>query len=320
MTEPRLSVVVVSPEGGEGVRRLMDRLAAQTIARDIEVLVAVPPGAPADAAPEWAGRFHAVRFVTAEIATSATARVPAIRAARAPYVALAEDHCFPVRDDWAGLLVAGLEQGHAAVGPVVGNANPGTVTSWAVMASEYSPWFHAPAPREAEHLAGHNTAYERDTLLAYGERLLPLLEAEYVLHRDLRARGRTLLLDPRVRVEHLNYSFPRRALKLAFLSSWMFAASRSREWSPWRRALYAAASPAIGPRRLPTVLRQSWRAPQHRRDILRASPMLAAILFVGGLGEGIGYAFGDLGRRSSLARLEYHRWRNMKPGEVALAR
>ncbi|MDB2407374.1 hypothetical protein N9W17_02435 [Jannaschia sp.] len=317
---PDLSVVVVSPEGGAGIARLMRRLRTQSIAAQLEILICVSIEATETVPPDWEAAFHSVRFIPADLTSSARARVPAIHAARAPCVALAEDHCFPVDDTWAERLLDGLRQGHAAVGPRIRNANPGTATSWALLMAEYSPWIAGGAARQMDLLPGHNSAYDRAVLLSFGNTLPALLEAEFLLHRALRAQGRTLLHDPRIEVEHLNHSLPLAALKLSFMSGWMFAASRSKHWTGAHRAVYAVAGPLIGVRRFPRVMRQSLGDPVQRGDILRALPMMAAILMASGLGEGIGYAFGDGGRRAALSRMEYHRWRNMRPEEQTLAR
>ena len=53
----------------------------------------------------------------------------------------------------------------AAVGPVMANANPRSVTSWANLLIEYAPWLEPSAGGEREHLPGHNGSYKRATAL-----------------------------------------------------------------------------------------------------------------------------------------------------------
>jgi hypothetical protein len=315
-----LSVILVTDEGGRGLDRILDRLAAQGLARRIEVIVgAADPDAVA-IYPRHTAAFHALRVIAADTVTSATARAEAIRDAGAPYVALAEDHCFPETDDWAERLVRGLDAGHAAVGPVMRNANPGTRISWANLLVEYGPWLSVRSGGAARHLPGHNSAYRRALLLAHGPALATMLEAEWVLHADLRARGHTLVLDPDITVAHLNYSLLGRSVRLQFLAGRMFAASRARGWSRARRLVFALLSPAIPFKRLLAVTRDALGAGEARGPLVASLPLAFLLLVASGIGEGLGYAFGDGGRRNALALMEYRRWRNLRPDEIHLAR
>ena len=149
-------------------------------------------------------------------ASSNQARVAGIRVARAPIVVLAEDHSFP-EPGWAEALLAGHAEGTwAAVGPVVCNANPATAVSWANFLLEYGPWTESAPRGAATHLPGHNSSYRRGLLLAYGEKLEALMEAESILQWDLRHNGHQLLLEPAARTHHLNFSRLSSSIKLRF--------------------------------------------------------------------------------------------------------
>lgn len=318
--QPEISIIVVCAEGGAGIDRLLERLSDQTIAASMEVVVAVHDADQAGSRHNSRGPIGNLRFVTADLSTSARARVAAIRAARAPFVALAEDHSFPIGPNWAERLLAGLREGHAVVGPRMANANPGTATSWALLTVEYGPWLGLGDRHIVDQLPGHNSAYDKTALMSYGNRLGDMLEAEYMLHADLRRQGRSLLWDPDICSEHLNYSLPLRAIRLTFLSGWMFAASRRESWSPARRFGYAFAGPLIGLRRFPTSAAALWAVPGQGLNALRTFPMLAVLLMASGLGEMLGYAFGDLKKRGALTEMEYHRWQNLRAEELALAK
>lgn len=318
--EPRLSVILVTEEGGDGLARVLDRLAAQEGAGTLEIVVAAKEPHAIALPPERVAPFAALRVVAADTSTSARARAGAVRAARAPYVVLAEDHAFPVGTRWAARFLARLDEGYAGVGPLMLNANPATRTSRANLAVEYAPWTHAERAREVERIPGHNSAYPRALLLAYGERLAEMLEAEWVLHVDMRRQGHKLLHDPEIAVEHLNYSRTRRSLRLQFLQGRMFADSRASEWSRARRLAYALAWPAVPMVRLCRIVATLARARETRAGLPGSLPMIAALLAASGLGEGLGYAFGDGGQRRAFAQLEYRRWQNLVPGETHLAR
>lgn len=319
MGEIRLSAILVTDEGGYGLDRILTCLASQSGARTIEVVIAAADPEALTIRSEQREALGAVRVVPADTMTSATARVSAIAAATAPYVALCEDHCFPVTDRWAERLIAGLDVGHACVGPKMTNANPNTRTSRANLAVEYAPWIHGETPREMDTLPGHNSAYRRDVLLGYGDELGAMLEAEFVLHHDLRRRGLTLLFDPRIAVAHLNYARLGRSLRLQFLSGRMFAASRARSWGLARRLFFALAWPAVPVRRFLRIAPDLLAAEEKPARAFGTFPATLLILAASGLGEGLGYLIGDGGKRGALAHMEYRRWRNLLPDEEHLA-
>lgn len=321
MNRPRLSVILITDEAGDSLIGILERIAVQTIAADIQVVVAATNPDAVDLRAEQVERFGGVRVIAGDLSTSARARADAIIAADAPYIALAEDHCFPKTTVWAERLIAGLDAGHAAVGPRMTNANPSTRTSRASLAVEYGPWMAGGEAREIETLPGHNSAYRRDLLLGYGGDLADMLEAEWVLHRDLRRRGHTLLFDPAIEVSHVNFSVPLSAIRLQLFGGRCFAASRSAGWSGLRRLCYTLASPMIPLVRLVRVARDLRRAGYSAAAVVDTIlPMTAVLLSASGLGEGLGYALGDGGRRPDLARMEYRRWRNLVPEEMDLVR
>src|SRR5690606_27239485 len=123
----------------------------------------------------------------------------------APIIALAEDHCFP-DPQWAERLLAAHQHFWAAVGPGVRNANPRTAVSWADLFIGYGPWLIPSPSREAEFLPGHNTSYKRKILLDYADQLEKMMEAETLLHWDLREKGHRLYMESAAVVAHTNFS------------------------------------------------------------------------------------------------------------------
>ncbi|MGF1563321.1 MAG: hypothetical protein ACFB3T_14215 [Geminicoccaceae bacterium] len=314
-----LSVVLVTPDTGLALGRVLRCLGRQSMAARIEVIIAAPDPAQV-ALPENLGAvFHRVAVVPADVSTSACGRAAAIRASRTPIVALAEDHCFPVDECWAERIVAAHDADIAAVGPCVGNANPATGRSWANLAIEYGPWLAVDRAQSTDRLPGHNTYYKRAALLAYDNQLEDLLEAEYVLHQAMHRAGQRLVIDPRLRVEHLNQSKPGISRQVQYLSGRMFAASRAHAW-PWpRRLLYGLGAPLIPPLRLARAIGHLLRLDQGPRLAVKALPTLIVILLWSGYGECVGYLFGDGGRRTDLADHEFDRGRFVIESERALA-
>ncbi len=306
-----MSVVIVTPDCYASIRRTVQYLRAQTARERLEVVIVAPSAESLAAAESDLREFPHRRIVAVGSVTStARARAAGIRAATAPVVALAEDHAFPA-PGWAAALIAAHRQPWAAVGPAIGNANPERLVGWANLLIEYGPWL---APAEAgpvEHLPGHNGSYKRAVLLEYGPDLEPMLRAETTLHWDLRARGHRLYLEPAARVDHLNFSRPLTCLTLRFNGGRLFAACRSRRWSPARRLLYVAAAPLIPVVRLSRVVRQLHRPGRPRRLLLRVLPALIAALLVDGAGELVGYTTGPGRSEQTLSALEFHRERHL---------
>lgn len=312
---PSASVILIASDGIEPLHPILSRLRAQSVAGTLELVIAAPSDAEALQSALESSVFWGVHVVKADLSTSARARCAAIRAARAPVVILAEDHAFPVTDLWAEKLIAALEGPCDAVGPVIENANPNTAISWAVLASEYGPWIAGDAPYEADLIPGHNSAYRRDVLLGFDNQLEDLMEAEYMLHRKMRAAGARMKVDPTIRIKHVNHSKVATSVKLVFTGGRVFAATRAADWSPLRRAAYALAFPAIGLLRYGRMLRDLWSVDTAPKPPAIAALSCAVIAASNAFGEGLGYASGASEDRATYAELEYGRWRHIQTGE-----
>src|SRR4051812_15014509 len=240
-----LSVIIITPDRFATIRKTLSHLAAQNVAAQLEIVI-VAPSASALGLDEAALRYF-VSFTVVEtgpVVSTARARAAGVRAASAPIVAFAEDHSYP-GPGWADTLIKRHQKSWAAVGPAVANANPRTVTSWANLLIEYSEWLDPCSSVEREHLPGHNSSYKRSLLLEYGDRLEQMLDAESILHWDLRRKGHRLYLEGAAQTFHENFSRPLPCLALRFNGGRLFAAARSRTWPAWRRALFALGSPLL---------------------------------------------------------------------------
>lgn len=309
--DPTMSVIILTPDSYDTIRKTMNCLRAQTVRNQLEIIVVAPSTSGLNGEPELKD-FNRVRLVeVGPMNSTAVARAAGVREATAPVIALAEDHSFP-EPQWAEALIAAHRGPWAAVGPAMGNANPQSALSWANLAIEYGPWLD-PAPRgPIDHLPGHNSSYKRDLLLAYGSQLQAMLDAESVLHWNLRSQGHQLYLESSARTFHLNYSLVLPTIPLRFFGGRLFAASRSRGWTGLRRFLYAAASPLIPLVRMRRVLRDLHRA---GRLQLRMLPPLILALTSDAAGEMIGYLLGSGQAMCRLTDMEFHRHRFQKRGD-----
>lgn len=306
---PKMSVIILTPDCYETIRKTMGCLLAQTACDQLEIIIVASSTSGLTDGKEQLAQFKDVRVVEiGPMNSTPGARAVGVRHAAAPVVGFAEDHSYPDQG-WAEALIAAHRGPWAAVGPAVGNANPQSTLSWTNLAIEYGPWLDPVPAGPVNHLPGHNSSYKRDRLLAYGSQLEAMLEAETVLHWDLRAKGHRLYLEPAAKTFHLNFSSLGASLRLRFLGGRLFASSRARYWKPLRRILYGAASPLIPLVRLPRALRDLHRAGLLPRLLPQVLAVLAFTLASDAVGEMIGYLFGGGQTMRTLSEMEFERHR-----------
>lgn len=305
---PEMSVVLLTPNSYETIRRTIKHLRAQTVRNRLEIVIVAPSASGLGLDWKELVDFFGVQVVeVGPFCSVAAARAAGIRQAGAPIVALSEDHSFPA-SDWAAALIAAHRQPWAVVGPLVANANPGTTISWANHLVEYGIWIEPAVPGPVEFLPGHNSAYKRALLLDYGPELPAMLEAECLLHQDLRRRGHQVYFEPQARTHHLNYSKPFSWIPAHFYGSRLFASARARygRWRLGQRLVYGGASVLI-----PLVrLRRIWakaRAALGLERLVRLLPTMSAVLLVSAVGEMVGYLSGPGQAMQHLSRLEFQR-------------
>lgn len=296
--QPALSVILASPDHWSSLARTLESLRKQRLREQLEVVLVMPHGAPPIPAQEVED-FWGYQEVAVEAGISiGRANAAGIRAARSAIVCLGEDHCYP-EPGWAEALLAAHQQPWAAVGPVVCNANPINSVSWADFWIGYGPWAHPQAAGPREFLPGHNSSYKKEILLGLNLPLESLLEAETVLHWELRRRGHQLWLEPGARVRHVNFWRWSRWIPVQLWAGRVFAAARASEqnWPVWKRCLYSLLSPLI------PLVRLS-RLPAAAYPYL---PTLWVGLCLDALGQMLGYGLGAGSAQRHLCRYEYRR-------------
>jgi hypothetical protein len=306
LVEPTLSAVVVAPEGWAPVRTTVRHLAAQSIADRIEVVFVVPRGVGFAPDLDELAPFAGWRVTEVESMEGGAAGYAAgVRASSAPFVVFTEDHCYP-ESDWAEALLGAYDERTAAVGPVVAHANERGAIAWADYLLGYGPWIDPTPGGDVEYLPGHNSSYRLEALLPYAPQLDRWLEAESVLHWDMRKNGWRLILEPRAKAHHFSFSRPSSWLKATFLQSRAFAGRRTRDASVAKRLLWVAACPLIPAVRLRRCVRDSSRSPS-APSIVRLLPALTASLAVSAVGEAVGYALGEGDAAQRVGRYEFRR-------------
>jgi hypothetical protein len=309
--QPALSVVLVTPDRYSKIRMTVRHLLEQTIVRRIELVLVCPSRPALGHIDADLSMFAAHQILEVDKFVSlAPPRAAGVRAAVAPIVAIAEDHCFP-RPTWAEALLAAHEGPWVAVGPALENANPGAV-SWAQMFLTYGPFVAPGRSGVVPDLPGHNSSYKKAALLEYGPALEAMFDVEPFMHVDLRARGYQLYMEAAARAVHVNISRPRSFLVEHFILGQKFAATRCEHWSWLKRIGYAAATPIVGPvQHVRVALLNVWRSGVDRRLIVATLPTLCAGAVSRCIGEIRGLLFGVGSSAIDTLEFEVHRPRHI---------
>jgi hypothetical protein len=303
---PDLSVVIVTRDDFRSIARPVAHVQAQTAADRIELVIVAPSaaGSGVDPAALVEGGLGDARVApSGPVEWRGRAAAVGVRASRAPIVAFVENHSFP-DPRWAESLLAAHRGPWAIVGPGVENANPVTHTSVVNFLLTYGRWAGRREPGEVDLLPFHNSAYKREWLDAWGERLGEILDSEYWLQSDIRARGGRLYLEPAARTAHQNETVLSTSLRLLFGQGRVFGHHRGEGWSPLRRAAYLLGAPAFPLLNLPRALRESAHSASGT-ELATALPSILLHLVAHGAGEAMGYLTRSDGDQGFLAAHEF---------------
>jgi hypothetical protein len=271
-------VVLVTPGRYERIRKTMNHLHVQSLRARMEVIIVCPSLAELDAGNDGWGDFCAVRCIEVGVIRS-TGEVRAAGAvqARAPFVAFAEDHCFPA-PGWAEALVEAHRKTWAGVGASLTNANPASLLSWADLFLNFGPSVMRESAGPSHFIPWHNSSYPKAALDEYGDGLAQMLEVEGVLHIDQERRGRELFLCAAATTGHINISRFDSFLSGHFWGCRMFwsALIRQDRWPAWKRLALAVACPILGPVRIVRALKEMHRAGKLRSLVPAVLPALCA--------------------------------------------
>ncbi|HJS99654.1 MAG TPA: glycosyltransferase [Terriglobales bacterium] len=312
---PLISVILITPDSYKNLATTIRVLRAQTIRERIEIVIVAADAESLGLKRDELQVFAGVQIVfLGKICCIGTSYAAGVRRATAPIVVFGEDHCFP-RPDWAEKLVLAHQQAWAAVGPQVCNANPGTKVARADYLIAYGQWGPPVGSGEVEHLPGHNSSYKRALLLEYGTDLDDMLEAESVLHWDLRRKGHRLYLETEARTSHMNFSRFSSWTITQFQAGLVFAAFRAHNehWPLSRRLFFALAAPLIPFVRLHRIMSLTDNL-KRRRNLL---PILAFGLGLDGLGQMLGYALGRTLAAHRFTYFEFKRVRHVQKADAA---
>jgi hypothetical protein len=242
-SEPLLSVILAT-DTLDRVESVIDCLAAQTIARQTELVLVM--SSPNGSAREQLGQqFHSLNIIgVPSMVPLGRARAAGVKAAQAPFVFIIETHAYP-DPQLAEKLTAALsgEWSHAV--PGFRNGNPDTGLSWVGFLSDYGSWTDNLPAGETEKAPAHNAAFRRSVLLEFGERLEDVLTFGDELYLTLKARGHRSYFEPAAGIQHVNLNRFGPFVRERYLAGVLIGGYRSARWGLIRRVMYACGSPLI---------------------------------------------------------------------------
>ncbi|HYN09038.1 MAG TPA: glycosyltransferase [Vicinamibacterales bacterium] len=292
MSTPELSVVLVAGSQRTRAQRVLDALAAQTVAAGIEVVVVdvSRPSLP----PLDTSRLRTTYVRRPDIDRWAAARVEGVRAASAATVAFIEDHCFPART-WAEILIETHRDPWVAVGYAFTNANPQTYVSRSSMLARYGGFAHPCHGGPSRFLSGNNVSYKRQVLLDFGAALEGLLAIDFNLQELLGQRGVAMFVESRALAAHQNFTSVIKEGRAGHAYCRLLAARRaeSQSWGAARRVVYGLAAPVGAP--IIRVARLLSGLPGRRPlwwTVAAGLPVIVIEYLFDASGESLGYLFG----------------------------
>ena len=289
---PELSVVVASVNGMPYLGRCLEALHQRC--PEAEVIVA-----------DWTDAETRKRVRTSWPSTRLLSfdepmavpelRAAGIMAARAPYVALIEDHCV-VGEGWGKRLLAAHRRGYSVVGGPVRNGETRRIRDWAAFLCEYSGHMEPASSGVVSDLVGMNVSYDRKALAAIDD-LVRESRWESWLHPRLRSRGFAFFCDRAAAIDHVKDFGVREFLSQRYHYSRSHAGMRNPELGG-KRWVYLVGSPLLVPLMYRRIARNVWQRRGPIKEFLLATPLILLYLAVWAYGEAVGYALG--GGRSLL--------------------
>ena len=317
--KPALSVVLLTIDGFWRIERTVAHLEAQTASALLEVLIIAQSKESLGLERNISESFFDVRILeVGEIKSLSEAKADAVDEARADLVVFAEDHSWP-DPEWAAAIIEAHSRGYAAVGPLVQNANPGSILSWANYLACFSRWSHISQTGDVLQTPWHNSSYRRSLLMERRSDLPQLLAVEGVLQNELHRLGHRLYLLPENSTQHVNISRFSTWIRHSFWGGKLYGGSRctGEDWGLLRRLIYIAGAPLIPLIRFKRIMPELRQLPSEFRLKPRVLPALALSFVIHAFGEASGYAFGIGSSDERYVEFEARRFESVTEADLA---
>lgn len=316
---PELTILMVTPERWETLRRPLRYLAEQTARERVELILIGPDAAAFQGfdADSLDG-FHSHRILhIGPIHEVERAFAPGIREASAPVVALLENHVY-ASADWAEAIIEAHRGPWTVVGTAITNANLETATSWVEHLMSYVFHDELAPTGEVAQVSRNNVTYKKDALDRFGDALEDALARDGGLLQELDRQGARFYRAGGGSLGHLNPSETGAMLKLRLHSARASASTRARtgRWSLPRRWAYVLSSPLFPLLRL-RVLWPRLCAEPVRSELARIAPLLLVALVVDAAGQALGFALGAGSSAAIAGRYDLDREPYLTPADRA---
>lgn len=297
MSTPELSVVIPSVNGWHDLRGCLEAVEAMRQQLALETLVVDRLGGELERLVTRS--FPEVRYLPVSGDTTIPQmRHHAFQEAGAPVVAVIEDHVI-VPPEWGRQLLGALAEGRDVVGGPIINAATDRLLDWATFLCEYSACLPPLPAGPSAWLPGNNIAYRRELLDRY-RGVTAEGKWENRLHDAMRTDGVVLECRPDIVVGHKKHFGFFEYLSQRYLYSRSYAGARVRGAPLMKRVVMGAAGVLLPPLLLLRIMR-SLGAKQVAAGLrLKTAPLIGLFVVSWGIGEVVGYWFGDGG---ALARV-----------------
>ena len=298
--------VILPADKPDTIRGVINHLKKQTIAGQLEILLATPYASAFDDLLVTLTEFHCVSVVELrDLKSLGETRSLAIKASRAPCVFLGETHSFASVPEWAERLVTRHREGWAVIVPGFRNANPAHLLSWAGFLLDYGGWIDDQPAGEIDYWPLNNSCCDRAAILEYEDDLTHALSYGDQLILAMRESGHKVYFEPEAALSHLNICRWKEWLDENWIGGHLVARYRSRDWSLARRWVYVCAAPAIALVLLGRVWRPSWQAIRRLDLPMAIMPTLLLGAIAKALGELVGYTHFGTDEASERRMTEY---------------
>lgn len=315
-TTPAITIAVTTGYRPEAARMTLSAIAAQTIADRIELLFCVQPGA--DVGPvrhllQAVGSHRVFDGMQIDTVEKCSARM-ALQA-KAPFVALIEDHAFP-DPEWAETMVAAFEEtGADGIGSGMLNANPAMQLSWGNFMLSYAHWSEANPEGPTDWISHHNGSFRLSALqMLTPDEVVEGCNREGDVVKRLKEKGAKLYFKPSARIRHINPSSLSSSYQLRSAVGRLYAWNRARNegWGAFKRAAYFVLGPTIPLLRYARMRKVVFGQLPETSERSHALALISGLVF-DAAGQMMGYVAGPGGARERLARFEMDRAMHLTP-------
>ena len=295
MSDPQplaISIVIPSVNGWADLDRCLGALEGERRSTSMEVLVPERCGPTVrDAA---AKKYPWARVIPVDASvTIPQMRARAFREAKAPNVAVIEDHII-VPPGWVKAMLAARTPDARVVGGGLVNAATDTVTDWAAWLCEYNHLAVAMPSGKVDGVHGNHTIYDR-TLLSELRDVVESGRWEDALHEAIKAKGVALWARPDIVAGHKKHYTIGEYTSQRFYYSRAYAAMRVQREGMAKRLAYGLFAFALPPLLFYRIVSRVWSGNLYRNHLAPSLPLLALFVCSWGLGEVAGAWFGDGG-------------------------